>query len=209
MDSIRRIAPFVIAMAVIVTASNFLVQIPFNHFGMKEILTWGAFTYPVAFLINDLTNRRFGVKSARLVIYAGFALAVLLSIYLATPRIAIASGTAFLMAQLLDAQIFDRLRGGLWWRAPFVSTLLGSALDTVLFFALAFSAQFAFLDAITGNADGSLAFPVMLLGAEMPLWVSLAIGDFCVKILTGLAMLIPYGLAMLFLTPASTIVTKT
>lgn len=198
MDAIRRIIPFVAAMAVIVTASNFLVQIPFDHFGLGELLTWGAFTYPIAFLINDLTNRRFGVKSARLVIYAGFALAVLLSIFLATPRIAIASGTAFLAAQLLDARVFDALRAGLWWRAPLISTVLGSILDTVLFFSLAFSAQFAVLDTLTGQADGSLAFPVAWFGSELPLWVSLAIGDLCVKLLTGLAMLVPYGVAMRF-----------
>jgi queuosine precursor transporter len=201
MEMFKRTLPFIAAMAAIVTASNFLVQIPFDRFGMKDVLTWGAFTYPVAFLINDLTNRRFGPSAARTVIYCGFALAVVLSFVLATPRIAIASGIAFLLAQLLDAGVFDRLREGLWWRAPLVSTLLGSMLDTVLFFSIAFSERFAFLDRMTGQEDGSLAFAVPFFGGEAPLWVSLATGDFAVKILTGLVMLLPYGVLMRLLAP--------
>src|SRR5690348_4663118 len=101
--------PFVAAMAAVVVASNFLVQSPFEHFGLQDILTWGAFTYPLAFLVNDLTNRRYGPAAARKVVYVGFALAVVLSIWLATPRIAIASGSAFLVAQLIDVQVFNRL----------------------------------------------------------------------------------------------------
>ncbi len=101
-------------------------------FGLKDILTWGAFTYPVAFLVNDLTNRRFGKAAARRVVYAGFAIAVILSIWLATPRIAIASGAAFLTGQLLDIQVFDRLRRTSWWKAPFMGTVFGSALDTAI-----------------------------------------------------------------------------
>jgi uncharacterized PurR-regulated membrane protein YhhQ (DUF165 family) len=189
-------APFVAAMAVVVTASNFLVQFPFDHFGLRDVLTWGAFTYPFAFLVTDLANRRHGLKTARMVVYAGFAVAVVLSVMLATPRIAIASGTAFLIGQLLDAQIFDRLRQQAWWRAPLISTLLGSALDTIIFFSLAFAGAFGFLDTITGNSDGSLAFPTPLLGGEAPLWVSLAMGDFVVKLLTGFAMLAPYGVIL-------------
>ncbi|KFB08919.1 VUT family protein [Nitratireductor basaltis] len=194
MTRIYAVWPFVAAMAVTVVASNILVQYPFSHLGLGEILTWGAFTYPAAFLINDLTNRRFGPVAARRVVLVGFALAVLLSIWLATPRIALASGTAFLSAQLLDTAVFNRLRGDAWWRAPLISTLIGSVLDTVLFFSIAFAGVFAFLDTGLGLSDGSLAFEVPLLGfgAMVPLWFSLALGDFGVKILVGLAMLVPY-----------------
>lgn len=201
MTSFRNVLPFVAAMAAIVVASNFLVQYPFAHFGMQDLLTWGAFTYPVAFLVNDLTNRRFGPEAARKVVYAGFALAVILSVWLATPRIAIASGSAFLIAQLLDVAVFDRLRGNAWWQAPFVSTLIGSVLDTVLFFSLAFAATFGVLDTVFGMEDGSLGFPVPFMGGEVPLWMSLAAGDFCVKVLVGLAMLLPYGALLSALKP--------
>ncbi|WP_295806788.1 queuosine precursor transporter [uncultured Nitratireductor sp.] len=195
MNRLYAIWPFMAAMALIVTASNFLVQYPFQHFGLGDLLTWGAFTYPVAFLINDLTNRRFGPIAARRVVFSGFVLAAILSIWLASPRIAIASGAAFLFAQLFDVAVFDRLRGNAWWHAPLISTLFGSVLDTVLFFSLAFAANFAFLDTAFGLEDGSLAFPVSLFGTgiEAPLWLSLALGDFAVKILIGLAMLVPYG----------------
>jgi uncharacterized PurR-regulated membrane protein YhhQ (DUF165 family) len=201
MSSTRRILPFIAAMAAIVAASNVLVQFPFEHLGLGELLTWGAFTYPIAFLINDLTNRRFGPEAARKVVLAGFALAVVLSVWLATPRIAIASGSAFLVAQLLDVAVFDRLRGKAWWQAPFISTLIGSAIDTVLFFSLAFAAAFSGIDAFFGMEDGSLGFAVPFLGGEAPLWVSLALGDFCVKILIGLAMLAPYGALLTVLKP--------
>lgn len=194
--------PFVTAMAIVVAASNYLVQFPVNLFGLGEILTWGAFTYPVAFLVNDLTNRRFGPDAARKVVLAGFVLAVTLSVWLASPRIAIASGSAFLVAQLLDVSVFNAFRGQTWWRAPFISTLVGSAVDTVLFFSLAFAAYFAFLDTGLGLEDGSLAFPVVWFGAEVPLWVSLAFGDFCVKILVGVAMLAPYGALLNIVKPA-------
>jgi len=193
MSLLWRASPYIAAMAVVVTASNFLVRYPFDHFGLHDILTWGAFTYPFAFLVTDLANRRHGLSVARRTVYAGFAVAVVLSVVLSTPRIALASGTAFLVAQLLDAQIFDRLRKQAWWRAPLISTLLGSALDTAIFFSLAFSAQFAFFDAMSGMPDGSLAFAVPLFGFDVPLWVSLALGDFVVKIGTGFAMLAPYG----------------
>lgn len=203
MVQFRTIAPFIAAMAVVVAASNYLVQFPFAHFGLGELLTWGAFTYPVAFLINDLTNRRFGPQMARRVVFTGFVLAVILSVVLATPRIAIASGCAFLVAQLLDTRIFDRMRERSWWQPPLVSTLIGSALDTLLFFALAFSARFAFLDAWTGSEDGSLAFAVGFMGTEVPLWVSLAVGDFMVKLLVGLAMLAPYGVLLTVMKPVA------
>ena len=203
MTSALRFLPFVAAMAIVVAVSNVLVQYPFQHLGLGEILTWGAFTYPVAFLVNDLTNRRFGAAAARRVVLAGFVIAVALSVWLATPRIAIASGSAFLLAQLLDTAVFDRLRAKAWWQAPFISTLVGSALDTVLFFGLAFSAAFAGIDAFFGMEDGSLAFAVPFLGGEAPLWVSLALGDFAVKVLIGLAMLAPYGALLSVLKPAA------
>ncbi|MEM1040605.1 MAG: queuosine precursor transporter [Pseudomonadota bacterium] len=195
-----RFVGFIAAMAAVVVLSNVLVQFPvqatFGGVNFADLLTWGAFTYPVAFLVTDLTNRLFGPKRARQVVFVGFALAVILSIWLATPRIAIASGTAFLLAQLLDVSVFDALRKGRWWIAPLFSSVIGSALDTVLFFALAFAPAFAMLD--FGAAEpGSLGFPVPLLGlfAEVPLWVSLAAGDFIVKVMVGLAMLLPYGIA--------------
>lgn len=196
------LAPFVAAMVLIVAASNFLVQFPFEHFGLGEILTWGAFTYPVAFLVNDLTNRRFGPSAARKVVLAGFAIALVISVWLSSPRIAIASGTAFLAGQMLDVTVFTRLRRGSWWRAPLTSTVVGSALDTVIFFALAFAAPFAFLDTGLGHADGSLAFPATLFGTSVPLWVSLGFGDFCVKLAVGLVMLAPYGALLSVLRPA-------
>ena len=194
--------PFVAAMAAVVVASNFLVQFPFAHFGLQDLLTWGAFTYPLAFLVNDLTNRRFGPAAARKVVYAGFALAVVLSIWLATPRIAIASGSAFLVAQLLDVSVFDRLRDRSWWQAPLLSSVLGSIIDTILFFSIAFADRFAFLDTGFGLEDGSLGFAVpFLFGGEVPLWVSLALGDFAVKMLISVAMLAPYGALLSLLRP--------
>lgn len=194
--------PFIGAMTVIVAASNWLVQFPFDHFGLGEILTWGAFSYPIAFLVNDLCNRRLGPGAARRVVVAGFVLAVILSVWLATPRIAIASGTAFLTAQLLDISVFSALRRQDWWKAPLLSTIAGSVLDTIIFFSVAFSATFAFVDSAFGLQDGSLAFPVPFTGIEVPLWVSLAFGDLCVKMAVGLVMLIPYGALMSILRPA-------
>lgn len=194
--SLLGLAPFVAMMALVVTASNFLVQFPFAHFGLQDLLTWGAFTYPVAFLVNDLANRRFGPAAARRVVFAGFALAVILSIWLATPRIAIASGSAFLAAQLLDTSIFNLLRRESWWQAPLISSIIGSILDTLIFFGMAFSVQFAFVDALFGMQDGSLGFAVPFLGREVPLWVSLAVGDLGVKLVVAIAMLAPYGLLL-------------
>lgn len=198
--------PFTAAMAAVVVASNFLVQFPFNYLGLGEILTWGAFSYPIAFLVNDLTNRRFGPKLARRVVLIGFILAIVLSAWLASPRIALASGTAFLVAHLLDVSIFDRLREGRWWHAPLISTFIGSAIDTALFFSVAFASLFSFLDTALGLEDGSLAFPVPLfgMGMEVPLWASLALGDLVVKLLVGLVMLVPYGAVVAVLQPAET-----
>lgn len=205
MPSLKAYLPFIAAMTLVVVASNILVQYPFDHFGMKDILTWGAFTYPIAFLVNDLTNRTYGKSAARRVVVGGFVIAVILSFYLATPRIAIASGTAFLTGQLLDIQVFDRLRRQSWWKAPFMATVFGSMLDTAIFFTLAFAAQFAFIDTIFGMADGSLAFPVPFFGGETQLWIALASGDFCVKMLMGVLALIPYGALLNVLKPANSV----
>jgi uncharacterized PurR-regulated membrane protein YhhQ (DUF165 family) len=189
----------VAAMVAIVAASNYFVQFPVHAqlgpINLADLLTWGAFTYPVAFLVTDLTNRHLGPARARLVVVSGFAVAVVLSVWLATPRIAIASGTAFLVAQLLDISIFDRLRRSAWWHAPLFSSLVSSALDTLIFFSLAFAAPFAVLDTIFGREDGSLTFPAPFLGvgADVELWVSLAAGDFLVKLLLAGILLGPYG----------------
>ncbi|HHG89827.1 MAG TPA: VUT family protein [Devosia sp.] len=199
---LTRIIPAVAAMAAIVAASNILVQFPvqaqLGGLNLADLLTWGAFTYPVAFLVTDLTNRHFGASAARLVVLAGFVLAVLISFYLATPRIAIASGSAFLLAQLADVAIFDRLRASAWWRAPLLSSLLGSMVDTVLFFSLAFSEGFSAL----GSADGFAIEATPLLGIfvlELPRWVSWALGDFGVKVLVALVMLLPYSVLRLWI----------
>jgi hypothetical protein len=189
----------VLAMVAVVAASNFLVQYPvqaqLGPINLADLLTWGAFTYPVAFLVTDLTNRRFGPAGARRVVLYGFAVGVVFSIVLATPRIAIASGTAFLVAQFLDISIFHRLRQGKWWQAPLFSSLVSSALDTAIFFSLAMAPVFAGLDTMFGRADGSLAFPAPFLGigTEVPLWVSLAAGDFLVKLALAALCLAPYG----------------
>ncbi|GGB38452.1 membrane protein [Roseibium aquae] len=206
--SVADLAIAITAMAIVVVASNFLVQFPvqasLGGLNLADLLTWGAFTYPAAFLVTDLTNRRFGPKAARNVVLVGFALAVGLSVWLATPRIAIASGTAFLVAQLLDVTIFVRLRRASWWKAPFVSSMIGSVIDTMLFFSIAFAAQFAFIDSLFGLEDSSLAFPVPFLsvGAQVPLWVSLAAGDFVVKVLVAIAMLAPYRMILGLFRPA-------
>ncbi|PKQ07243.1 MAG: hypothetical protein CVT71_01135 [Alphaproteobacteria bacterium HGW-Alphaproteobacteria-10] len=177
------------AMAMLVTASNILVQYPVGDF-----LTWGAFTYPFAFLVTDLTNRRFGPRAARRVVYVGFALAVALSVMLASPRIAMASGAAFLSAQMLDVAVFDRLREGAWWRAPLISSTLGSCLDTALFFTLAFSGWASFLGP---SEDWALVgAPLLGVGMAAPFWVSLALGDFAVKMAIALAALGPYRAAV-------------
>ncbi|WP_417583596.1 VUT family protein [Pelagibacterium sp.] len=189
----------VLAMAVVVTASNYLVQFPvqaqIGALDLAEILTWGAFTYPLAFMVNDLTNRHFGPTAARKVVFVGFAIAVAMSIALASPRIAIASGAAFLVAQLLDTQIFHRLRTALWWKGPLTSSITGSIVDTLLFFGVAFAGAFAFLDTGFGYEDSSLGFAVPFLSIfafETPLWVSLAVGDFLIKIIMALVLLAPY-----------------
>lgn len=186
----------VAAMVVVVLASNILVQYPveatIGALSLADLLTWGAFTYPAAFFVTDLTNRWLGPKTARLVVAAGFAVAVALSIALATPRIAIASGTAFLFAQLLDVSIFDWLRRRSWWVAPLVSSVIGSVLDTVLFFSLAFAASFSALG--PNDAFAIEAAPLLgLFAVEVPRWMSWAAGDFAVKLIAAGAMLLPFG----------------
>ena len=176
----------VVAMAVVVVASNILVQHPVTAFGLQDYLTWGAFTYPIAFLVTDLTNRRFGSETARRVVLVGFAIAVLLSVIFATPRIAIASGTAFLTAQLLDVVIFNRLRNTAWWLAPLASSLIGSAVDTALFFTLAFA----------GSGVGTAIYPLPFGLVEAPVWMGWAVIDFVVKVACALMLLIPFRALM-------------
>lgn len=204
MRKISSIVPFMAVMAAVVVASNFLVQFPVNvslgALNLADLLTWGAFTYPVAFLVTDLANRRFGPQTARLVVFCGFVIAVALSVWLATPRIAVASGSAFLAAQLLDVSIFDRLRNRIWWLPPLVSTIIGSCLDTLIFFGLAFSQAAG----IIGPGDGFASEATPLLGlfaVEAPRWVSWALGDLGVKMIVGLALLAPYGVLRPVLTP--------
>ena len=201
---------YALLMATIVIASNFFVQFPLSGslFGVQlgDLLTWGAFTYPVAFLVTDLTNRQFGPAVARRVVLAGFIVGVAISFWTSVPRIAIASGTAFLVGQLLDISVFNRLRRRAWWQAPLVGSLAGSALDTLLFFSLAFAAVFVML-----GPNDSIAIewaPILgIVSLEAPRWMSWALGDLGVKILVGLLMLLPYGALMNILKPISS--TKT
>ncbi len=186
------------AMAFVVTISNVLVQYPVHltigTLNLADLFTWAAFTYPASFLVTDLVNRFFGPKAARKVVYAGFALAVALSIWFANPRIAIASGSAFLVAQLLDVAVFNRLRRNpRWWVPPIASSIIGSAVDTVVFFSLAFAAMFAMLGPNVPFAIETA--PLFgLLGIEAPRWVSWALADFGMKILMATVLLAPYGL---------------
>jgi uncharacterized PurR-regulated membrane protein YhhQ (DUF165 family) len=202
MNSPRELWPFALAMAAVVVASNVLVQFPFDHFGLNDILTWGAFTYPVAFLVSDLTNRRYGKPAARRVAIAGFIVGIFFSVRLATPRIAAASGTAFLVGQFLDITVFGWLRRQAWWRAPLAATMIGSLIDTAIFFSLAFAVPFAFLDTGFGHPDGSLGMNVPFFGLPAPLWMSLAAGDLSVKVVMGLLMLLPYGALLNVMKPA-------
>ncbi|MDA7562465.1 queuosine precursor transporter [Candidatus Pelagibacter sp.] len=165
-------------MGVIVLASNYLVQFPINYYGLEEILTYGAFSYPVAFLITDLANRSYGKVIARKIVYIGFIIGIIFTLFFSTNftdlisiRIAIGSGVAFLVAQLLDVQIFDKLRNKKWFVAPLTSSLIGSTVDTFLFFSISFYA--------TG----------------IP-WVTLSLGDLAVKIFVALVMLIPFRLLL-------------
>ncbi len=191
----RGMLPMAIAaMAVVVTASNILVQHPIRAFGLADYLTWGALSYPFAFLVTDLSNRRLGPGPTRVVVLAGFAVAVLLSALLATPRIAFASGTAFLAAQLTDVAVFQALRQRAWWVAPLISTVIGSALDTVLFFGLAFHC--GELPLVGGTVDGWLAQLGVAGSCEAMPWPTLALADYAVKLILAVLALGPYGLIL-------------
>jgi len=189
--------PGIIAMAAIVVASNILVQFLFGNW-----LTWGAFTYPLAFLVTDIMNRAYGAQAARRVVFAGFIVGVICSLIgtqimgefgpLVTLRIALGSGIAFLTAQLLDVAIFSALRDGKWWRAPLASTLIGSTVDTALFFTIAFSASLTFMEPANDVSWAGEVLPVLGMGPEAPLWVSLAIADWGVKLSLALIALIPF-----------------
>ncbi len=195
---VRGIIAGVVAMTVIVAVSNFLVQFPVHArvgpIDLANLLTWAAFTYPVAFLVTDLTNRQLGPEAARRVVYAGFILAVFLSIWLASERIAFASGSAFLIAQLLDVFVFNRLRKRAWWLPPLVSSFIGSFVDTFVFFSLAFSAT---IGSMLGQDSGFPTAAAPLFGIpgvmEAPRWISWALGDLVVKLLMALVLLAPYG----------------
>jgi queuosine precursor transporter len=167
-----------ILMGVVVLASNYLVQFPIKHYGLENILTYGAFSYPIAFLITDLANRSYGKIVARKIVYIGFTAGIIFTLLFSTNfadlisiRIAIGSGTAFLVAQLLDVQIFDKLRNKRWFIAPLTSSVIGSTIDTFLFFSIAFYA--------TGIS-----------------WVTLSFGDLTVKLFVALIMLIPFRLLL-------------
>lgn len=195
---------YALLMAAIVVASNFFVQFPLSGsllgIQLGDLLTWGAFTYPVAFLVTDLTNRQFGPSIARRVVLAGFVVGVAVSFWTSVPRIAIASGSAFLVGQLLDISVFNRLRRKTWWQAPLAGSLAGSALDTLLFFSLAFASTFAILG--PGDAFAVEWAPILgIMSAEAPRWVSWALGDLAVKALVGFVMLLPYGALMSVLKP--------
>jgi uncharacterized PurR-regulated membrane protein YhhQ (DUF165 family) len=192
---IRTLAVPVGLMAAVVLASNILVQYPFTPWGLQDYLTWGAFSYPIAFLVTDLTNRTLGPRVARRVIYVGFILAVILSALFGTPRIALASGLAFLCAQLLDVEIFVRLRRLAWWVPPFVSPLISSALDTTLFFCVAFSCA-----PLITLALGTLGIHDAC-GADLP-WQSWAVCDYLVKLVLAVVFLAPYRVFMAWLVPA-------
>ena len=195
--------PGILAMATVVVASNILVQ-----FLLGDWLTWGAFTYPIAFLITDVMNRTYGIASARRIVLAGFIVGIICSLIgtqimlqgdgytfpAVTIRVAIGSGLAFLIAQLLDVQIFDKLRSGTWWRAPLASTIIGSALDTILFFGIAFSTIFNWVDTTNTPDWAQSTIPLLGIGAELPLWMSLALADWLVKLILAVVALIPFRL---------------
>lgn len=189
--------PGILAMASIVVASNILVQFLFGQW-----LTWGAFTYPLAFLVTDIMNRVYGSDAARRVVFAGFLVGVACSLVgtqivgefgpLVTARIAIGSGLAFLTAQLVDISIFSALKKGAWWRAPFVSSLVGSSLDTAIFFSIAFSAALIPMEPHNDVGWANEAIPLLGLGPVVPLWISLACADWMVKMSLALVALVPF-----------------
>ncbi|MBR9839090.1 queuosine precursor transporter [Salipiger thiooxidans] len=197
----RRHLPGILAMAAIVLASNILVQFLFGQW-----LTWGAFTYPLAFLVTDVMNRLYGAPAARRVVFAGFVVGVICSLIgtqimlegdgytfpAVTLRVAIGSGLAFLTAQLMDVAIFDRLRDGAWWRAPLASTLVGSSLDTAIFFSIAFSGALSFLEPGNDVSWAAEPLPLLGIGPMVPLWVSLGTADWLVKLSLAILALVPF-----------------
>jgi len=201
--------PGILAMAAIVVASNILVQFLFGQW-----LTWGAFTYPLAFLVTDVMNRVYGVSAARRVVIVGFVVGVICSVIgtqimgeygpLVTYRIALGSGLAFLSAQLLDVSIFNRLRAGAWWRAPLASTLIGSSVDTAIFFTIAFSGALSFIEPTNDVSWAGEVLPLLGLGPMVPLWVSLGFADWMVKLSLALLALVPFRIIVGFLTRRTT-----
>ncbi|NCO20442.1 MAG: queuosine precursor transporter [Rhodobacterales bacterium] len=202
----KRILPGIIAMAAIVLASNILVQFLWGNW-----LTLGAFTYPLAFLVTDVMNRVYGAAVARRVVFAGFVTGVICSLIgtqiigefgpLVTWRIAVGSGLAFLTAQLVDIAVFNRLRAGGWWRAPLASTVVGSALDTALFFSIAFSGALGFIEPGNDVSWANEMVPLLGLGPVAPLWVSLAVADWSVKLALALIALVPFRIIVGRLAP--------
>jgi hypothetical protein len=190
MENARALSLPIALMALVVLASNILVQYPVEAFGLADYLTWGAFTYPFAFLLVDLTNRHFGAARTRQVVYIGFIVAVALSAWFATPRIAVASGTAFLVANLVDVFIFDRLRNQAWWLPPFLSSVISSALDTAIFFSFAFHCG-----EVGGTSISGLLASVGIADACDPgvPWQTLAIADYLVKLVLAALFIAPYG----------------
>ncbi len=186
-----------LGMAATVLASNILVQFLFGQW-----LTYGAFTYPLAFLITDLTNRFHGPAAARRVVLAGFAVGLICSAIgtqvmgvfgpLVTLRVALASGLAFLVAQLTDVAVFHRLRAGAWWRAPLISTVIASVLDTTIFFSLAFAAAFTWVEPGNDVSWANDILPVLGVGPAAPLWISLAIADWWVKMALAALSLVAF-----------------
>ena len=205
--------PGILAMAAIVVASNILVQFLYGQW-----LTWGAFTYPLAFLVTDVMNRVYGVAAARRVVLTGFIVGVICSFIgtkimlegdgftypAVTLRIAIGSGLAFLTAQLLDIAIFDRLRAGAWWRAPLASTLIGSSLDTAIFFTVAFSGALSFIEPGNDVSWAGEMLPLLGVGPVAPLWVSLGFADWMVKLSLALLALVPFRIIVGSLTARTT-----
>jgi len=195
----RNLIPGILAMAAIVVASNILVQFLYGQW-----LTWGAFTYPFAFLVTDLTNRLYGAAAARRVVLVGFVVGALCSLIgtqivgsfgpLVSLRVAIGSGAAFLAAQMLDITVFNQMRTAAWWRAPLISTLIGSTLDTAIFFTTAFSATLIFLEPGNDVSWAGEVLPLLGFGPRVPLWVSLAVADWGVKLGLAVVALVPFRL---------------
>ncbi|MFU1478436.1 queuosine precursor transporter [Roseovarius sp. C7] len=194
--------PGVIAMATIVVASNILVQFLL----LDGLLTWGAFSYPLAFLVTDVMNRLYGPQAARQVVLIGFVVGIVCSLLgtqimldhgpAVSLRVAVGSALAFLVAQLLDIAVFDRLRHGKWWRAPLASTVIGSSVDTALFFTISFAAWLTIFGA-AADADVRWAWeaaPLLLVGPEAPLWITLMLADWVLKLILGLLTLVPFRL---------------